>query len=635
MTEQDYPTPSLSEPDQTELDDLIRELSTLHSDLLELEIEGMAQATHIHASYQQSGRNLLHYLALRRHDIRRLQDRLAALGLSSLGRSESHVRATVETLLGVLHRLGHRGWPAFQHHEQALGFAEGQALLRQHTEALLGPEPHQRQVRIMVTMPSEAAADPALVRTLLESGMDCARINCAHDDADVWARIIAHVRSAERTLGKRCMVLMDLAGPKLRTGPVGPGAPVVKWRPQRDEYGRVTAPARVWLFPQDGEGEIPPGADACLPVPHAWVTALGVGDRIDFVDARGARRFLWVVGAVAGGRWAEAVRTAYLAPGTELAIASRASPGNPIDATTAHVGDLPPGEQALILKKGDALILTRELLPGSPARYGDEKELLAPARIGCTLPEIFDDVRPGERIWLDDGKIGGTIEAVEPGEIRVRITHSRARGDKLWADKGINLPDSSLRLPALTPKDIADLPFVAAHADLVGYSFVHAAADVYELEAQLTRVSGEHLGIVLKIETRRAFEQLPNLLLATMRTPRDGVMIARGDLAIECGYERMAEVQEEILWVCEAAHVPVIWATQVLEGLAKQGQPSRAEISDAAIGQRAECVMLNKGPHILRAVRTLDDILRRMQAHQSKKRSMLRPLELARRFPAE
>jgi pyruvate kinase len=85
-------------------------------------------------------------------------------------------------------------------------------------------------------------------------------------------------------------------------------------------------------------------------------------------------------------------------------------------------------------------------------------------------------------------------------------------------------------------------------------------------------------------------------------------------------------VQEELLWACEAAHMPVVWATQVLETLAKTGQPSRAEITDAAMGGRAECVMLNKGPYVHEAVRLLDDILRRMQAHQSKKRSLLRAL---------
>ena len=103
-------------------------------------------------------------------------------------------------------------------------------------------------------------------------------------------------------------------------------------------------------------------------------------------------------------------------------------------------------------------------------------------------------------------------------------------------------------------------------------------------------------------------------------------MIARGDLAVEVGAERLAEVQEEVLWLCEAAHVPAIWATQVLESLAKKGFPSRAEITDAAMGARAECVMLNKGPRIVDAITTLDVILQRMAAHQDKKTPLLRRL---------
>jgi pyruvate kinase len=85
--------------------------------------------------------------------------------------------------------------------------------------------------------------------------------------------------------------------------------------------------------------------------------------------------------------------------------------------------------------------------------------------------------------------------------------------------------------------------------------------------------------------------------------------------------ERTGELQEEIMWVAEAAHLPVIWATQVLENFAKKGQRSRAEITDAAMGERAECVMLNKGPFIVDAVKVLDDVLRRMQRHQTKKAS--------------
>ncbi len=138
----------------------------------------------------------------------------------------------------------------------------------------------------------------------------------------------------------------------------------------------------------------------------------------------------------------------------------------------------------------------------------------------------------------------------------------------------------------MTAKDIAHLPFIAGHADLVDYSFVRSTRDVELLLTELDRVRGNELGIVLKIETRKAFECLPSLILTAMRHPRVGVMIARGDLAVECGYERTGELQEEIMWIAEAAHVPVIWATQVLETLAKKGHPSRAEITDAAMAER-------------------------------------------------
>jgi pyruvate kinase len=221
------------------------------------------------------------------------------------------------------------------------------------------------------------------------------------------------------------------------------------------------------------------------------------------------------------------------------------------------------------------------------------------------------------------------VESIDSAGVLVRIVSARPTGERLRCDKGINLPATDLKLPLLSARDLDDLAFIAEHADLVGLSFVRSPKDVLTLHGELAKLGAEEIGIVLKIETQTAFEQLPKILLAAMRGPLVGVMIARGDLAVECGYERLAEIQEEILWVCEAAHVPVIWATQVLESLAKTGMPSRAEITDAAMGERAECVMLNKGPYLVEAVRTLDDILRRMEAHQSKKTPRLRSLRLS------
>jgi pyruvate kinase len=367
-------------------------------------------------------------------------------------------------------------------------------------------------------------------------------------------------------------------------------------------------------------------------VPAAWLTHLRTGERVKFTDARDSRRTFTIVDVTDRGCWAEATKTAYIVPGTVLRHEHDAADG---DERKASVGELPPTENAISLQQGDLLIVTRDLKPGRPATCDSGGRMLTPAVIGCTIPEVFDDVRSGEAIWFDDGKIGGVIEKVEAGQVLVRITQARLRGSKLRADKGINLPESPLRLSALTAEDLAALPFVAEHADVVELSFANNARDVELLQQHLARLGSRQPAIVLKIETRRGFENLPDMLLTAMRAPCCGVMIARGDLAVECGFERLAEVQEEMLWICEAAHVPVIWATQVLQTLARTGMPSRAEITDAAMGHRAECVMLNKGPHVLSAVRLLDDILRRMQAHQAKKIAMLRELHLAHALPVE
>jgi pyruvate kinase len=205
-------------------------------------------------------------------------------------------------------------------------------------------------------------------------------------------------------------------------------------------------------------------------------------------------------------------------------------------------------------------------------------------------------------------------------------------GAKLKPEKGINLPDTDLHLPSLTDEDIAHLPFIARHADMVGYSFVRRPEDIEELHRQLDQLHKPDLGVILKIENKQAFDHLPALLLTAMKRKAVGLMIARGDLAVEIGFMRIAEVQEEIMWFAEAAHLPVIWATQVLDTFAREGRATRAEISDAVKSVRAECVMLNKGPYIAEAIGMLKDIDIRMSAHESKKAKKLRLLKVASAF---
>ncbi|MBK9520685.1 MAG: pyruvate kinase [Rhodocyclaceae bacterium] len=604
--------------DEGECKRILGQLWNLRGKMLAYEASLAPYLGNASLSYKASARNFAHYLSLRQSDMRSLQEWLARNGLSSLGHSEAHVLANLDKVLGILHRLTSQPWQTHSG-DEPVGIHSSGTLLEKHTADLLGVAPKERAVRIMVTLPSEAARDYGFIRRLVKSGMDIARINCAHDGSSEWKAMGDNVRRAALAERRPVRILMDLGGPKLRTGPLGLGRSVLKLKPLRDEFGKMLVPARLGLRVA---GSTQPVANAHL---HAgadakWLAQLREGDVLECADARDANRSLVVVQQDSSGVIVECDKTTYLLPETPLKRRRKGS-----GPRTGVLTDLPCRERELHLKRGGTLRLTRKLMETSlPLRQGTQGH--EAAIITCTLPAIFDQVCVGERIWFDDGRIGGVIRRVESDWLEVEITHARDDGESLGGDKGINLPDSQLDLPALTEKDIQDLLVVAKEADMVGLSFVQNEKDIATLRACLKDLGSPKLGIVLKIETRRAFENLPELIFSAMANEVAGVMIARGDLAVECGYERLAEVQEEILWAAEAAHMPVIWATQVLETLAKTGLPSRAEITDAAMGQRAECVMLNKGAHILEAIRTLNDILGRMQTHQTKKRPLLRAL---------
>ena len=256
-----------------DIESVRKELTGIREDLVSEVARSQSRLQAVHPNYRASARNFLHYLALRRRDLRPLQRRLAALGLSSLGRAESHVLATVDTVLDVLYRLTGDLWQPPPYDAPPIDFAGGERLLLDHAEGLLGSARPGRGVRIMVTMPGEAADDYTLVHDLLQQGMDGMRINCAHDDTSVWGRMIEHLRRAEQAVGRSCRIVMDLAGPKLRTGPLQPSLSVIRIRPRRDGYGRVIAPARVWLTSESSPQHPPPQPTHLSPCrQHGWGT---------------------------------------------------------------------------------------------------------------------------------------------------------------------------------------------------------------------------------------------------------------------------------------------------------------------------------------------------------------------------
>ncbi len=440
-------------------------------------------------------RNLAAYLALRHHDISDLQPALADYGLSTLGRSEAHVLGSLQALGATLARIagvsGHR-YPAPGDR------AGAEQAVRDAQSRFFGPQVIAARTRIMVTLPSEAATDQTLMRSLIEAGMTCARINCAHDDAKMWQAMADMVRAEATAAGVECRVLMDIAGPKCR-------------------IETVHAVDKIRLFR---------------------------GDRIALVR--------------------------------DMAAA----------------------------KASDAVIAT------------------------ITFPDILASLQTGHTVWINDGKIGSRVISTGGGRVELDVFSARTKGERLRPEKGVNFPDTELHLAPLTPKDHADLDIIASIADVVGFSFVQRPEDLRLLRDELAKRNTREkpLPIVMKIETPLAVRNLPRLIIQGIATGPVAVMIARGDLAVEIGFARLSEIQEEIMWLCEAAHVPVIWATQVLDSLVSDGMPSRAEATDAAMAQRAECVMLNKGPFLPEGIRFLADILLRMDRHHAKNTARLGPL---------
>jgi len=499
--------------------ELIEKIQEIRAFIIQNREHFQTEMLSIHPNYAFASKNMIDYLSLRTFDIRVKQGNLSFLGLSSFSNSERYVLTNIDNILYHLKTIQGQSLDGLiRPEEKTENFFTTLELLHQNTNRLFGESNNQINTRIMVTLPSEAAGDVKYIADLLMNGMEIARINCSHDNTEVWKSMIGAIHKAEKRTGKHCKIYMDLSGPKIRSEKIH----ILKKKNKK-------------------KGQL----------------ILHIDDRIKLYSTE---------------------------------------------------AELKEAIKKKVSKKTYA------------------------ALVSMSIPNVVENLEIGHHIWFDDGKIGGIIEEIFSEHATVRITKALVKGTKLKEEKGINLPDTELQLPSLTEEDMSNLPFIAKNADIVGYSFVRTAQDVKQLMDALSKLNCMDIGMVLKIENKESFNNLPDLLLTAMKWSNIGVMIARGDLAVELGVERISEVQEQILWVCEAAHVPVIWATQILENLAQTGLATRAEITDAAMSVKAECVMLNKGPNIMETIKTLLNILQRMEAHQNKKQGTMRRLSFANEF---
>lgn len=263
-----------------------------------------------------------------------------------------------------------------------------------------------------------------------------------------------------------------------------------------------------------------------------------------------------------------------------------------------------PGVARVRVGDAVALVLRGEAPSGLPAFAPDRPELLA---LGV-----------GDSLSLDEGRLWAQVEEATPYGFRLRVLLAPPKGFKLKPGRALNAP-LGLEAPYLGERDARVLALAQELGALVGLSFVRTPEDLGALPPGLK-------GVVLKLESREGVRNLPQLLAHALPRFPTAAMIARGDLGVELGPERTAEMEEELLWLLEAAHTPAVWANHVLDRLVRKGTPTRAELADAFMGGRAEVVMLNRGPFLKEALRLLDGLLRRMEAHQYKKTPRLRAL---------
>ena len=604
--------------DEKRMQSALQMLDVLRHDLLEAR-RGSAPD---HPRYQ-SLLNLRQYLILRSSDWTQLQASLFLLSLSSLGRSYAHVAASVDTLhdqlassLGLA-QISAEEAAAFHH----LGIAAAQEMIARNSRALFGGSvPRsgvQQRTAVMVTLPSTAhEQDGHLIRGLARAGVNVFRINTAHDTPEVWramADVIARL-NAQRAPEEALKIFVDLAGPKIRTGAIRTLKMPVVLGGNRREKPVMIVPAPAQTRPERVDPLTLEKLPAQLAVDPALFESLSPGDRLRLHGMNDKHAHLVLT------RCAEDAMTALISKKIAIDDTSTISGANRVSLLHNCVEQSDP----IRLFKGDLLRITALEETGSSAITDAKGNLVAPAQIPCTLEGFVRYVRPGERIYIDDGKIGLFVNEVETSSVLCTVTQAKINGTLLKAEKGINLPDSHLDIPALTPADKTNLLRVKSFADMLGLSFCQQPEDVRSLKSFLQEHHAGHIGIVPKIETREGVLQVPEILEALLECERSGVMIARGDLAIEAGFENLASIQESLLDICSAAHIPVIWATQVLESQMKNNLPSRAEITDAAMAGRAECVMLNKGPFAIDTIGALLRILDRMHQSFWKNRQMLR-----------
>lgn len=495
---------------------LEKELTKIYRSLINKEFVARQAGNEAADKYRLSAINLVRYITLRNLDLRIVHDHLSELGISSLRSCEGYVMQNVISALKLVKLLKGEHWKQ-KINVETIGYKASKKLLARNTKRLLNLKKNGRLTKIIVTLPLEAAQKPDVIRDLLSSGMEIARIDIRIGDHKVWAQMITSIKSISKEMNKKCRIYMDIFGEQHRVG------------------------------------------------------------KFNIKSGKGKNK------------------------------------------------------KSIKIKKGEHLIISNNTENSILNKRGANGTQITTPKISIEPPRLMKEISIGDTVLFDDGRIKCRVLKKDATELEMIVTSDSSNGLKLREYCNIHLPDTNIERLPISKKDFANLPFMMEHTDIIGYSSFEKVSDISNLHKAVTAFNRQDIGIIYKVKNHKSFDNLPMLLLEAMKHSTIGIQIERNSLAIDIGAERIAEVQDQIMWICEAAHIPVIWSSQVLEKMIKTGKAPKAEITDAAKSARAEAVMLNNGPHTKEAVALLSDILNKMEQHTSKKKNVLRALKVSKK----
>ncbi|MEA2050203.1 MAG: pyruvate kinase [Campylobacterota bacterium] len=564
----------------------------------------------------QSLQNLQAYISLRSQDISTLQNSLTNIGLSSLGRAQSCVINSINQDIFILSKLLHKEYNETQNDKNALNYDDAKRIMLKSSE-VFGESSENFKTKIMVTLPSEASDDENLIGDIISNGASVVRINTAHDDATTWNKMAAKVKDENKKQNKDTKIYVDLAGPKNRTQSIEKVFTPFK-------IGSWRVPKEVQILPLSQENALTSKGEkdslgyrlSTLVVSDELFEECKNSDELTIDDLERETTQSYEIIKRADKIFIDVNKKITVFENTTVELQN--SEDDTIMSKLYNYEYLPQAIRVFISQK---IIITHKNIMGqSNFKYKDK---LYAAIIGCTNKEVFSYVKVGDEIFIDDGKIGCKVVDINDLGLVCEVLIAKENGTILKEEKGINFPSTDLAIDAITTEDKKNFEDIVEFANIIGLSFAQTSDDIKMLQDMLKQKGKTTTAIAPKIETKTALRNLPDILKTLINCESYALMIARGDLAIEVGFDNLPYIQEEILSICEAAHVPVIYATQILEGKMKNNLPSRAEVTDAATAQRADCVMLNKGPYVTDTVVILKNILRQMHTLFQKNRQLL------------